>query len=349
MGVRLNDIAARAGVSAATVSRVLNGRPSVSEQARAAVLDALEALGYERPQRARRRSVGLVGLVVPELDNPVFPHFAQVVETALAAAGFTSVLCTQTPGGVQEDEYVEMLAERGARGVVFISGHHADTTTDVSGYAAMQQRGLGIVLVNGYRDGLAAPFVSTDEASGAAQAVEHLAALGHTRIGLATGQPRYVPVARRVAGFHEAVRRTLGAGADLDELVQTTVFRVEGGERAADTLIGLGATAVVCGSDPIALGVIREARRRGLRVPEDLSVIGSDDSPLTEFTDPPLTTVRQPVEQMGQAVARILLDEMGPTPAPRAEYVFRPSLVVRRSTAPAPGTPRCPRPAEEPG
>lgn len=338
MGVRLNDIAARAGVSAATVSRVLNGRPSVSEQARAAVLEALEATGYERSQRARRRSVGMVGLLVPELDNPVFPYFAQVVETALAAVGFTSVLCTQTPEGVSEDDYVEMLMERGARGAVFINGYHADTETDVRRYAAMQQRGLGIVLVNGYREGLAAPFVSTDEGSGAAQAVEHLAALGHTRIGLATGQPRFVPVARKVAGFHEAVRRHLGPQADLDELVQTTVFRVEGGERAAEALIDLGATAVVCGSDPIALGVIRAARRRGLRVPQDLSVIGSDDSPLTEFTDPPLTTVRQPVQQMGSAVARILLDEMGRTPAPRAEYVFRPSLVVRGSTARAPGT-----------
>lgn len=338
MGVRLSDIAERAGVSAATVSRVLNGRPTVSQRARTAVLGALEELGYERPQRQRRRSDGLVGLLVPELTNPVFPHFAQVVESALAVAGFTSVLCTQTPGGVQEDEYVDMLLERGARGAVFISGHHADATTDIHRYSEMQQRGLSVVLVNGYRDGLSAPFVSTDDASGVDQAVQHLVRLGHTRIGLATGQPRYVPVARKVAGFHQSVRRHLGPAADLDELVQTTVFRVEGGERAASALLDHGATAVVCGSDPMALGAVREARRRGLRVPQDVSVVGSDDSPLTEFTDPPLTTVRQPVEQMGAAVARILLDEMRGDPAPRAEYVFRPVLVERGSTAPAPGT-----------
>ncbi|WP_460436848.1 LacI family DNA-binding transcriptional regulator [Angustibacter speluncae] len=333
MGVRLTDIAARAGVSAATVSRVLNGRTTVSEPVRAAVLAALDDLGYERPPRRGRRSAGLVGLLVPELDNPVFPHMAQVIETALARAGYTSVLCTQTPGGVQEDEYVDMLLERGASGAVFVSGHHADTTTDHRRYAEMQRRGLHLVLVNGFRDGLEAPFVSCDDAAGVHQAVEHLVGLGHTRIGLATGQPRYVPVARKVAGFHEAVRRHLGVTADVDDLVQTTVFRVEGGQRAAAALLDRGATAVVCGSDPMALGAIREVRRRGMRVPHDVSVVGSDDSPLTEFTDPPLTTVRQPVAEMGAAVARILLDEMAGTPAPRAEYVFRPQLVVRGSTA----------------
>lgn len=346
--MRLSDIAARAGVSAATVSRVLNGRTTVSEPVRAAVMAALDELGYERPPRRGRRSAGLVGLLVPELDNPVFPHMAQVMETALSRAGYTSVLCTQTPGGVQEDEYVQMLMERGVSGAVFVSGHHADLTTDHRRYAEMQRRGLHLVLVNGYREGLEAPFVSCDDAAGVHQAVEHLAGLGHTRIGLATGQPRYVPVARKVAGFHEAVRRHLGAVSDLDDLVQTTVFRVEGGERAASVLLDRGATAIVCGSDPMALGAIREVRRRGLRVPQDVSVVGSDDSPLTEFTDPPLTTVRQPVGEMGAAVARILLDEIAGTPAPRAEYVFRPQLVVRGSTGPAPRRPPSPHRAASP-
>src|SRR6187402_3297323 len=109
---RLADIARQAGVSEATVSRVLNDKPGVSPDTRQAVLTALDVLGYERPERLRKRSAGLVGLVVPELDNPIFPAFAQVIESVLAQSGYTPVLCTQTAGGVSEDEYVDMLLDR---------------------------------------------------------------------------------------------------------------------------------------------------------------------------------------------------------------------------------------------
>src|SRR5690348_7912025 len=107
--LRLADLARQAGVSEATVSRVLNDRPGVSESARQAVLVALEVLGYQRPERLRRHSAGLVGLVTPELDNPIFPLFAQTIETTLSRRGFTPVLCTQMVGGASEDEFVEML------------------------------------------------------------------------------------------------------------------------------------------------------------------------------------------------------------------------------------------------
>ena len=127
MRARLSDIAQQAEVSEATVSRVLNDRPGVAPETRQAVLTALDVLGYERPARLRKRSAGLVGLVVPELDNPIFPAFAQVIESALAQSGYTPVLCTQTPGGVTEDEYVEMLLDRQVSGIVFVSGLHADT------------------------------------------------------------------------------------------------------------------------------------------------------------------------------------------------------------------------------
>ena len=109
MKLRLADIAQHAEVSEATVSRVLNGKPGVAALTRQAVLTSLDVLGYDRPSRLRRKSAGLVGLVMPELTNPIFPAFAQIIETALARQGFTPVLCTQTPGGVHEDDYVTML------------------------------------------------------------------------------------------------------------------------------------------------------------------------------------------------------------------------------------------------
>ena len=124
------------------MSRVLNDKPGVSADTRQAVLTALDVLGYERPARLRKRSAGLVGLVVPELDNPIFPAFAQVIESVLAQAGYTPVLCTQTPGGVTEDEYVEMLLDRQVSGIVFVSGLHADTTADPERYRRLVARKL---------------------------------------------------------------------------------------------------------------------------------------------------------------------------------------------------------------
>ena len=184
---RLSDIAGQAGVSEATVSRVLNGRPGVAEATRQAVLTALDVLGYERPARLKLRSAGLVGLIVPELDNPIFPAFAQVIESALARQGYTPVLCTQTPGGVHEDDYTQMLLERGVSGIVFVSGLHADTSADPGRYVALGRRGLPIVLVNGYIQGVDAPFISNDDVASMELAVGHLVSLGHTRIGLALG------------------------------------------------------------------------------------------------------------------------------------------------------------------
>ncbi|GAB3079075.1 LacI family DNA-binding transcriptional regulator [Micromonospora schwarzwaldensis] len=341
MRARLSDIAHQAEVSQATVSRVLNGRPGVAAETRRAVLAALDVLGYERPARLRKLSAGLVGLVVPELDNPIFPAFAQVIESTLAQSGFTPVLCTQTPGGVTEDEYVEMLLDRQVSGIIFVSGLHADTTADQDRYHALIARPLPIVLVNGYTPGISAPFVSCDEREAVELAVAHLVALGHRRIGLITGPDRFVPARRKVAGWGAAMTRLTGVPRSrLDDLAEFTLFGVEGGEAAAGRLLDRGATAVVCGSDLMALGAVRAARQRGLSVPGDFSVVGYDDSPLMAFTDPPLTTVRQPVRAMAVAATRALFDEINGQGAPHSEYVFRPELVVRGSTAVAPTSTR---------
>jgi LacI family transcriptional regulator, repressor for deo operon, udp, cdd, tsx, nupC, and nupG len=335
MRARLADIAVQAGVSEATVSRVLNDKPGVSESTRQAVLVALDVLGYERPARLRRKAAGLVGLIVPELENPIFPAFAQVIGAALAHHGYTPVLCTQTPLGVHEDDYTEMLLERGVSGIVVISGLHADTEADTDRYVRLRERSLPLVLVNGYVEGVDAPFISNDDVTSIELTVSHLVALGHRRIGLAVGPARYVPVIRKVTGFRNAMREQLAVD-DVDKLVEYSLFSVEGGAAAAVRLLEAGCTGLICGSDLMALGAIRSVRERGMDVPRDVSVVGYDGSPLTAFTDPPLTTVRQAVQAMGAAAVRALLDEITGVPAPRAEYVFRPELVVRGSTGAAP-------------
>jgi len=335
---RLSDLAEQAGVSTATVSRVLNGKPGVASSTRQAVLAALDVLGYERPSVLRGRSAGLVGLIVPELTNPVFPAFAQAIESILAQRGYTPLLCTQAPGGTTEDEYVSTLVDHSVDGIVFVSGLHADTRADHTRYAMLRSQGVPIVLVNGYAPGIDAPFISPDDAASVDVAVQHLVTLGHRRIGLAIGPERYVPSRRKLAAFLAAlVRHGLADDeATAREHVRSSLYTLEGGQAVAGELLDAGHSAVVCASDLMALGAVRAARARGLSVPDDVSVVGYDDAPLIAFTEPPLTTVRQPVEAMARATVSALLTEIQGEQATRTELLFAPELVVRGSTGAAP-------------
>lgn len=334
---RLADIAAHAGVSTATVSRVLNGKSVVAGETRQAVMAALDLLGYERPKATGMRSAGLVGLVVPELTNPVFPAIAQAAESLLSQAGYTPLLCTQSPGGTTEDEYIETLGDHGVDGILFVSGLHADTTANRGRYRKLRERGMPIVLVGGFAPDVDAPQVSTDERAAAGLAVRHLVAQGHRRIGLALGPERFVPSQRKRAGFVDALVRS-GLAADEDDAarhVVSSLYTVEGGAVAATELLDAGHTALVCASDVMALGAMRAVHARGLRLPEDVSVVGYDDSPLMAFTDPPLTTIRQPVQSLCRAAVQMLLSEIRGERATRTEVVVEPELVVRGSTGAA--------------
>jgi LacI family transcriptional regulator, repressor for deo operon, udp, cdd, tsx, nupC, and nupG len=331
---RLSDIAKQAGVSEATVSRVLNGRPGVSDATRAAVLTALDVIGYERPTHLRGRRARMVGLVVPELQNPIFPALAEVVAGALAQRGFNAVLCTRT-GSMSEAEYVEMLLERQVSGMVFAGGQYAEVDAPHEHYARLLQLRLPVVLVNAAADHLDFPRVSTDDAVAMEQAYAHLAYLGHERIGLVLGPADHVPSRRKLAAFEAVTRRAPGS-AQSEGLVERTRFSLEGGHAAATKLIGRGLTGIVCASDPLALGAIRAARRAGLNVPSDVSVVGYDDSAFMSCTDPPLTTVRQPIEAIGKAAVEILAGQIEGASVAAEELFFEPEIVARGSTANAP-------------
>jgi len=310
-------------MSEATVSRVLNGKPGVSEATREAVLTALDVLGYERPTQLRGDRARLVGLVLPELQNPIFPAFAEVVGGALAQQGFTSVLCTRTLGGVSEAEYVDLLLQQQVSGVVFAGGLFAQADASHEHYELLRERRLPTVLVNAAVAHLSFPQVSCDDAAAAEMALGHLRSLGHERIGMVLGPPGHVPSRRKLEA------------ADLGpEFVEHTMFSLEGGHAAAARLIRKGVTGVVCASDVMALGAIRAARRAGLSVPGDVSVIGYDDSALMNCTDPPLTTLRQPIDAMGRAVVDLLAAQIDKALVPADELLFEPELVVRASTGP---------------
>jgi DNA-binding LacI/PurR family transcriptional regulator len=331
---KLADVAKQAGVSEATVSRVLNGRPGISDATRAAVLTALDVIGYERPTQLRGRKGRMVGLVVPELQNPIFPALADVVSGGLAQRGFNAVLCTRT-GSMSEAEYVEMLLERQVSGMIFAGGQYSEADAPHDHYTRLLQLRLPVVLINAAADHLDFPRVSTDDAVAMEQAYSHLVSLGHERIGLVLGPADHVPSRRKLAAFERNVTAITGRPPD-ENLVERTMFSLEGGHAATTKLIDRGATAIICASDPLALGAIRAARRGGLSVPADLSVVGFDDSAFMSCTDPPLTTVRQPIEAIGRAAVAILVGQIEGARASAEELFFEPEIVARGSTANAP-------------
>jgi LacI family transcriptional regulator, repressor for deo operon, udp, cdd, tsx, nupC, and nupG len=326
---RLAEVARYVGVSEATVSRVLNGKPGISEATRASVLTALDVLGYERPTKLRGERARLVGLVLPELQNPIFPAFADIVAGDLAKRGFTPVLCTRTSDAVSEANYVDMLLDQHVSGVIFAGGNCAEASADHEHYVRLRERGLPVVLINAAVDGLGFPCVATDDGHAVEQAYNHLASLGHEKVGLVLGPADHVPSNRKLAAFERVA-------GDIPDPAERTMFSMAGGQAAATRLIRRGMTGLICASDVLALGAIRAGRRLGLSVPEDLSVVGYDDSTFMACTDPPLTTIRQPIDAMGQATVALLVSQVAGNPVPADEMFFEPELVVRGSTGAAP-------------
>jgi DNA-binding LacI/PurR family transcriptional regulator len=235
---------------------------------------------------------------------------------------------------MSEADYVDMLLERQVSGMVFGGGQYAEADAPHGHYLRLLELRLPVVLVNAASENLDFPRVSTDDAVAVEQAYGHLVSLGHERIGLILGPPDHIPSRRKQEAFLKAAERAgLTAAADY---IEHTMFSTEGGQVAATRLLKQGVTGVVCFSDPIALGAVRAVRRAGLRVPQDVSVVGYDDSAFMNCTDPPLTTVRQPLEAIGRAAVAMLVGQIDGFPVTAEELLFEPELVVRGSTGPAP-------------
>jgi DNA-binding LacI/PurR family transcriptional regulator len=242
------------------------------------------------------------------------------------------VLCTRTAGGLSEADYVDMLLDQHASGVVFAGGHYAELAAPHEHYRLLHRRGIPVVLVNAAIDNLDFPCVSTDDVTAAGQSFRHLASLGHERIGLVLGPEDHMPSRRKLTAFSEHVQRSGLAIAPVEH----ALFSLEGGQAATTRMLRQGVTGIICASDVLALGAIRAVRRAGLSVPGDVSVVGFDDSGWLNCTDPPLTTVRQPIESMGKAAVALLVNQMESVAMHHEELLFEPELVVRGSTGPAP-------------
>ncbi|MEW2615794.1 LacI family DNA-binding transcriptional regulator [Streptomyces sp. NPDC047880] len=330
MKIGITEVAARAGVSEATVSRVVNRRPGVSRGARAKVEEAMAALGYRRPPAGQ-----LVAVVTEHISNPFFADLAERLEAALAPHGLKTVICPAFTGGVPEQDFISVLMGRGLAAVVFLSVSNTLDNADTTPYEMLRDRQIPYVGIDGqFGDGVPAPVYSTDSLQAAELAVAHLHGLGHRRIGMVSGPQGNQPADLRASGFLTAMADR--GVEDADRWLIRQSYTIEGGQAAAGVLTKMGVTGIVAASDFMALGAIRGIRRSGLSVPCDVSVVGYDGTMLTEFVDPPLTTVRQPTDRLAVEVARSVRALLAGQDVPNGELLFAPELVVRSTTAPPP-------------
>jgi DNA-binding LacI/PurR family transcriptional regulator len=326
----LRDVAQRAGVSLATASRVTTGTDGVRPETRARVEEAMRDLLYVPP--GRKPETGAIGLLVPELTNPIFPCLAQAMEARATEAGLATILCNTTAAAFREADYVHMLLDRRVDGMIFISCQMTHLAGDHDHYGRLVEEGARLVFVNGALDGLDVPCVSVDERHAGYLATRHLVSLGHERIGFVAGPADYLPTREKAAGREEALRQS---GLHPDGLVVHGDFTLEGGRRAARGLLQRAdrPSAVICSSDVIAIGVVQEARELGLRVPDDLSVVGFDGIEAASWVDPPLTTIEQPIDQIASTAVELLQTVIEAPDRSLPRVLFQPWLRQGGSTA----------------
>jgi DNA-binding LacI/PurR family transcriptional regulator len=328
----LRDVAERAGVSVATASRVASGSASVRPETRDRVERAMRDLLYVAPSRTEPS--GAIGLLVPEFGNPIFAALAQAMETHAAREGLATILCNTHGSARRELDYVRMLLERRVEGMVFISAEITDVRGEHSHYAQLVERGARLVFVNGGSEDLDVTSVGVDERAAGRIATEHLIALGHERIGFVAGPAYALPTREKTLGRLDALR----SAALEDGLVAHSTFTVVGGREALRELLanpaGERPTAVMCSSDLMAIGAMQEAESQGLDVPGELSIVGFDGIDAATWTNPPLTTVEQPIDEIARTAVGALRAQ-GERPLERQpSYVFRPRLRIGGTTGP---------------
>ncbi|MDT0380031.1 LacI family DNA-binding transcriptional regulator [Streptomyces sp. DSM 42041] len=350
------DVARAAGVSKGTVSFALNDRPGVAPATKARILAAAEELGFRPSHRARALShsrafaLGLVMARPPELlgADPFFPAFIAGVETELAEAGYALLLRVVTGGWEEEAEGYRRLAADGRVDGVFLTDLRVGTDPRLKLLTDLRLPAVTLQLPDADSP---FPAVTLDERSGVSAVVEHLAGLGHRRIAHVAGPQEFVHGSGRRTAFREAMASLgLPPGAEV-----VGDFTAAGGATATRGLLASpeAPTALVYANDLMAIAGITVAHERGLRIPEDLSVTGFDDTELAGHVHPPLTTVRVDALGMGRAAARLLLHHVEQPVGGTADHVALPpaELVPRRSTAPpprTPGTPASPPPLSPP-
>jgi LacI family transcriptional regulator len=333
--VTIRDVAQEAGVSIATVSRVVNGRSDVSIQTREAVSRVLRERGYPGSVRGRAgrdgTGTGLVGVTMPLVHPGYFASILAGAAEALYEHDRRIVLCPTQHSRDREVSLLDRLAHGETEGAILVLPEESGAEL-----SALASHGFRFVIVDPLSQlDVGAPVVAAANSSGATQATRHLLELGHRRIGVISGPGGWAASEERLRGYHAALA---GAGVLPDpRLVRYSNFRIDGGSEAAGALLDSPGppTAIFAFNDSMAIGAAQAARDRGLRLPGDLSIVGFDDTSESLIVVPALTTVRQPLAEMGRTAVSILLRQIENRRLEPLRVELETKLIIRDSTAPA--------------
>jgi len=330
-GVDITQVAQRAGVSPATVSRVTNGRSTVARHLAKRVWQAIEELGYTPNPQARALVSGrsrVLGLLVSEITNPFFPELMQSFEDVAGEHDFEVMIGSANYNRERAELFIRRLVQRRVEGVAVMTFRAESHFLD-----ALIAEDIPLVTIDVSANAARSLVLEVDYAQGIDEAVQHLALLGHRRIGFASGPMPHLTNVRRKDAFLHAVRKIGLPAQSAPVYVGDHTF--EGGTQAALHFLGLEPrpTAIVCSNDMMAVGVLRVMAERGINVPRDVSVVGFDDIHLAEFINPPLTTVRMSRQDLARAAFKGL-ERLWTEDAPGSRSPIRvgTSLVVRQST-----------------
>ncbi|REJ34746.1 MAG: LacI family transcriptional regulator [Bacillota bacterium] len=325
--VTMKDVARLAGVSTATVSRILNDPDAGRPETRRRVVAAVKKLGYEPNVSARNlriRRTATIIVVLPDINNPFFSFIVRGIEDVAHEQGFSVLLCNTDNDLERELQYTKIIGRRGADGAIFLTARVS------SPHILTMAARVPVVLACEYIEG-AVSQVSIDNVAAALDATRHLIQLGHKRIAYVNGPPDVVLSRDRLRGYTLALKQ---AGLPIEEeLIVPGTFYLESGVEAARRLLSLDdpPTAVFCANDEMAIGFIKEAYAMGRQVPDDVAVVGFDDIRFAAFYRPALTTIAQPMYEIGQRAARLLLDQIAGKAQGPESIVLPHRLVVRES------------------
>jgi DNA-binding LacI/PurR family transcriptional regulator len=325
----VKEVANRAGVSTATVSRALSGSAGVSEPLRARIFEAARLLSY-RPNRAARnlrvRSSRTVGVLIPDIENPFYTSLVCGIEEVLTKTDFSLLLASYNEDADQETRRLEVFRAEGVCGLVF-----AASQAPSSLYAELEKEGLALVAISRSPTRLRVDEVTVANRDGAYAATSHLLQLGHRRIAIVNGPTAFTTTRDRQVGYEDALRE---AGVSIDpDLVAHCEFKESAGYFAMERLLDLSAppTAVFAASNLLTLGALRAIHTRNLAIPEKIAIVGFDDMPWAMSLRPPLTTIAQPAFEAGRTAAELLLARVRQPMLPRRQVVLETRLIVRSS------------------
>ncbi len=336
VAVRMKDVAAHASVSLGTVSNVLNRPEVVSPKTRSRVEQAIDELGFVPNAPARQLRAGrtkVLGLLVPDISNPFFTEVARGVEDAALEAGYVVILCNSDEQAEREDRYLAVLESQRVGGILITPARKG-----LKPLSRLISNGTAVALLDNEEATQDVCSASVDDRLGGRLAAEHIIDLGHPSIVWLAGPGDIPQVAEREAGIMAAAN---AAGVPVTRIVAGQMTAPAGHSALEEALSGgLKLTALVCANDLIALGAIRALNAHGLRVGDDVSVVGYDDIEFASSAAVPLTSVRQPKYEMGYAAARLIIGECeDPSTHAHQRVQFQPQLIVRNSTAPPQGGP----------